>query len=80
MGEENKNGIGVLDGETLEIFCFDSVGVKDRTTFNDCVVDGVKVTFWTDEEEDIQERLKGMFDILFKEMIKNRAKKVATEG
>lgn len=75
MKEENKIGVGVLEGQTLEVFCFDSVGLKDRTTFDDCIIDGVKVTFWTDEEEDIQERLKRMFDILFKEMIKNRGKK-----
>ncbi len=75
MNEENIKNDSGLGGRTLEVFCVDSIGVKDRTTFDARKVDKVQVTFWAEDEQDIEERLKGMFDILFREMIKNRGKK-----
>lgn len=75
MKEKNKNDIDVSDGGILHVFCFDSVNLKDKITFDACIVDGIQVTYWMEDESDIKEILKGMFDILFKEVIKNRGKK-----
>lgn len=74
MKEKNINA-DISEGGTLHIFCFDSVNLKDKTTFDACAVDGIRLTYWMDEEGDVKERLKGMFDLLFEEVIKNRAKK-----
>lgn len=74
MKEENKD-VDVSDGGILHVFCFDSVNLKDKTTFDACAVDGIQVTYWMEDEGDIKERLKDMFDLLFQEVIKNRGKK-----
>ncbi len=71
MKEENKN---VVDGGTLFVFCVDSVGLKDKTTFDSEVVDGIRVTYWTDDEGNVEEKLKEMFNILFQDMLKNKDK------
>ena len=71
MQEENKN---VADGGTLFVFCVDSVGLKDKTTFDSEMVDGIRVTYWTDDEANVEEKLKEMFDILFQDMLKNKGK------
>ena len=39
------------------------------------MVDGIQVTFWTDDEGEARERVRSMFDILFEEVIKKRGKK-----
>lgn len=70
MKEENKN----VDGGTLFVFCVDSVGLKDKTTFDSEVVDGIRVTYWTDDEGNVEEKLKEMFNILFQDMLKNKGK------
>lgn len=76
MEEMNKNYEleNKTDDKTLSVFCFDSVGVKDRTTFDSCVVDGIQFTFWMDDDKDMEERVNGMFDILFEEMVKDMGK------
>jgi hypothetical protein len=71
MKEENKN---VADGGTLFVFCVDSVGLKDKTTFDSEVVDGIQVTYWADDEGNVEEKLKEMFNILFQDMLKNKDK------
>lgn len=74
-----ENNSEILDGGTLEVFCFDSVGIKDKMTFDSCIVDGIEVTFWMDDDEDMEERINRMFDIFFEEVekdIKNEIKVV----
>ena len=66
--------INQSEGGTLSISCSDSVGVKDKTTFDSCIVDGIKVTYWMDDDEDIEERINRMFDIFFEEVVKNVGK------
>lgn len=73
MKKENKD-VGVSDGGILHIFCFDSVNLKDKINFDSSVVEGIQVAHWADDE-DIEERFAGMFDLLFQEVIKNRGKK-----
>lgn len=75
MKKETKNDIDVSDGGILHVFCFDSINLKDKTTFDSCMVDGIRVAYWAEDEENVEERFTGMFDILFKEVIKNRSKK-----
>ncbi len=70
----NKQGSGLVDesgNDILSVFCFDSIGVKARTTFDSCMVEGIQFTYWMDDEE-VEERVNNMFDILFKEVIKTR--------
>lgn len=57
------------EAECLYLSCFDEVAVIDRTTFDSCVVDGLQITFWL--EDDAEERVNKMFDLLFAEMIKS---------
>jgi len=57
--------------KVLSVFCIDSVGVIDRTTFDSCSVGGVHVTFWSEEYEDAEERINRMFDALFNEVVKS---------
>lgn len=73
MKKEIKN-VGLSDGGILHVFCFDSVNLKDRTTFDSCMVKDIQVTYWMDDEGDAKERLNGMFNILFEEVMKNRSK------
>lgn len=79
MKEENKD-VGVSDGGILKVFCFDLINLKDKMTFDSCIVDGIQVTYWMEDEGDIKERLKGMFDLLFQEVIKNRGKKPESDA
>ncbi|MCX6754054.1 MAG: hypothetical protein NTV03_03305 [Candidatus Nomurabacteria bacterium] len=77
MEEINKNYVDNLNesgNKILSVFCFDSVGVKDRTTFDSCVIDGIQFTFWMDDDEDVVERVNRMFDTLFEEMVKDMEK------
>ncbi|MFA6273625.1 MAG: hypothetical protein WC662_00510 [Candidatus Paceibacterota bacterium] len=60
-----------IQNKILSVSVFDSVDVKARVTFDSCVVDGIQITFWMDEE-DVEERINSMFDILFKEVLKKR--------
>lgn len=66
--KEIKNNILNVGAECLYVSCFDSVVVIDRTTFDSCVVNGLEVTFWL--EDDAEERVNKMFDLLFDGMIK----------
>jgi len=77
MEEMNKNYVNrseeESEGKTLTVFCSDSVGVKARTTFDSCVVDGIQVTYWQDDDEDIEKRIESVFAMLFEEVIKTRS-------
>lgn len=65
--KEIKNKILNVEAECLQVSCFDSIEVTDRTTFDSCVVNGLQVTFWL--EDDAEERINKMFDLLFEGMI-----------
>ena len=75
MNEMNKNNEleNETEGETLSIFCCDSVGVKARITFDSCLVEDVQITYWQDDDEDIEERIESVFAMLFEEVIKTRS-------
>ncbi|MFA6325390.1 MAG: hypothetical protein WCX46_04160 [Candidatus Paceibacterota bacterium] len=77
MEKINKNYVNGLveetEGETLSIFCCDSVGVKARMTFDSCLVEDVQITYWQDDDEDIEERIESVFAMLFEEVIKTRS-------
>lgn len=60
--------------QPLFISCVDSVSVIDKTTFDSCVVRGIHVTFWMEDEEDVVERTNRMFDALFNETEKSLGK------
>ncbi|MCR4334746.1 MAG: hypothetical protein NUV47_03420 [Patescibacteria group bacterium] len=60
------------DNEILSIFCSDSVNVKARVTFDECMIGKVHVTYWMENAKDYQQRIDDVFDILFDEVIKNR--------
>jgi len=61
-----------LDVGTLSVFCFDSVNVQARVTFDSRLVQDVQVTFWMEDTPDMELRINGIFDILFEEVIKTR--------
>lgn len=68
--------------ETLSIFCVDSVTVTDRLTFNSCLIQGVRMTYWQEEATNPDKMLNDIFDILFEEVLVNRKKnkKLSSEG
>jgi hypothetical protein len=74
MNEMNKNYEleKETEGKTLSVFCSDSVGVKAKMTFDSSVVDGIQITYWQDDDEDIEERMESIFAMLFEEVIKTR--------
>ena len=76
MEEMNKNyGNGLeeeTEGKTLSIFCSDSVGVKAKMTFDSCLVEGIQITYWQDDDEDMEARIESVFAMLFEEVIKTR--------
>jgi len=67
MNEINKKE----EKSVLSINVFDSLTVQAKMTFDSCLVDGIQFTYWMEDESEIQERIDGIFDILFDEMIKN---------
>ena len=72
----NKNYVNGLEeeteGKTLSIFCSDSVGVKAKMTFDSCLVEGIQITYWQDDDEDMEARIESVFAMLFEEVIKTR--------
>ena len=58
--------------KTLSIFCSDSVGVKAKMTFDSCLVEGIQITYWQDDDEDMEARIESVFAMLFEEVIKTR--------
>ena len=76
MEEMNKNyGNGLeeeTEGKTLSIFCSDSVGVKAKMTFDSCLVEGIQITYWQDDDEDMEARIESVFAMLFEEVIKTK--------
>jgi hypothetical protein len=73
--KEIKNKILNVEAERLHVFCFDSIEVTDRTTFDSCVVNGLQVTFWM-EDENTEERINKMFDLFFDELVKTGNKRI----
>ncbi len=68
MIEHNINS----NGPTLSIVCADSIDVKARFTFDYEIFEGYQVTYWQDDDEDVEERINSIFGILFDEVLKNR--------
>ena len=54
----------------LSVFCFDTVDVKARVTFDSETVDGIQITYWMDDDRDIEKGINCMFDLLFNEVYK----------
>ena len=75
--KKDENYIGGVEGETLSISCFDSLEVKARVTFDSCVIQGIRVTYWQPEAPDSMENvLEDIFGILFEEVVKARRMKL----
>lgn len=68
--EETQNYIGTEKSgdDILSIFCVDSLEVKARVTFNSCVIDDLRLTYWYEEPEDSQQVIDDIFDLLFEEV------------
>jgi hypothetical protein len=65
--------IGLEDSKNpLLIYCFDSIAVYDKTTFLSYIFDKLRVSCWHEEVEDKNQRIDGMFDVLFGEVLKRR--------
>ena len=75
-----KNSIEPKEGGkgVLSIFCVDSLAIKARVTFDENMVQGVHVTYWFEDPEDVTLRINNAFDILFDELMKNRKEKGIT--
>ena len=65
--KKDENYIDGVEGETLSISCIDSLEVKARVTFNSCVIDGLRLTYWY-EPEDSQQVIDDIFGLLFEEV------------
>jgi len=61
-----------LGNDVLSISCSDLVAVRARVTFDFLLFQGFQVTFWQDETEEVEERINGLFDLLFEEVVKDR--------
>ena len=73
MNKNYGNGLEEeTEGKTLSIFCSDSVGVKAKMTFDSCLVEGIQITYWQDDDEDMEARIESVFAMLFEEVIKTR--------
>lgn len=70
--QKRKNKLNVIKVESLYVSCFDFIQVVDKTTFDSCVVNGIDITFWWEENGDTQKILNGMFDLLFEDVVKAR--------
>jgi len=60
----------------LLIFCFDSAVVCDKVTFLSYLFQGLNVTYWHEDTENEKERVDGLFELLFKEVLKRRENKI----
>jgi len=72
MEKINQNYLGELENKVLSVFCYDSIDIRARVTFDSCLVEDVQITYWMDDAPDAKERINNMFDFLFEEVIKNR--------
>lgn len=59
--------------DLLKILCIDRIVIKDKVTFDSCIIQGVQVTYWMDDDIDIEERINTIFDILFEDVLKTRS-------
>ena len=41
-------------------------------TFDSCLVEGIQITYWQDDDEDMEARIESVFAMLFEEVIKTR--------
>lgn len=74
---KNQNHVFELEeseNKTLSVFVHDLIDVRARVTFDSCMFEDIQVTYWFDDAPDVEERINGMFDILFEEVIKTREK------
>ena len=60
------------EGGTLSINCFDSIEVRARVTFDSEIVEGFQVTYWQDDDNDVEQKIRSIFTLLFEEVIKTR--------
>ncbi len=58
--------------QPLLVSSFDTVDVCDKVTFYSYLFQGLHVTYWHEEREDEDERIAGMFKILFEEVLRRR--------
>ncbi len=58
------------ENPTLSINVFDTLKIQAKMTFDTCFVDGIQFTYWMEDEDQIKERIDGIFDILFDEIIR----------
>jgi len=54
----------------LSVDCFDTIEAKARVTFDAETVDGIKITYWMDDDKDIKDRVNKIFDYFFEEVFK----------
>lgn len=59
--------------KTLLVFCFDSVTVRDKTTFFSYLFRGLRVTHWFEDTDDEDMRIASIFDILFEEVMRRKS-------
>ena len=76
MNEIIEKDTGVLahkpDTEVLSISCHDTIGVKARMTFDSEDVQGMHITYWMDDDDDIEKRIDSIFAMMFEEVLKTR--------
>ena len=61
-----------MEPPTLLIFVTDSVTVQDKTTFSSYLYQDIHVTHWFENTDDTDKSVAGIYDILFKEVIRKR--------
>lgn len=61
-----------LHNDLLKILCIDTIVIKDKVTFDSCIIQGVQVTYWMDDVEDVEVRINTIFDIFFEDVLKTR--------
>ena len=74
MSEIIEHDAHVLTKEpkTLSISCYDTVDVRARMTFDSEDVQGLHITYWMDDDADIEARISSIFAMLFEEVIKTK--------
>lgn len=68
MDENNKKE----EKSILSINVFDAVSAQAKVTFDSYSSQGVQITFWGEDGDQIEERINKAFDILFDEIIRNK--------
>jgi len=60
-----ENSSNELD--TLLIFCFENVNITDRSTFHGHCIGDIKITYWMEDSEHVEDRIANMYRLLFQE-------------